>query len=237
MYKFSEYAQLNEEERKKLTGGQWKKLRFGGMIYVDHDGNILAGGNKSLHTKINSIKKGLWQAHPEKVEIDEIILKKTSDITQLVLNDNLTELRRDYPTISENVLKVSEERQKLLDNINSSDMPPWAKKNEIAKAEREFARKMGWLARADSYNDIANELNKGVSDISVVVKNELGDSANEKIKELMSGMNNSINLPATDTQENNWVQNNLSNKVLTMVKEMLKENPMSDIDDNPYMVK
>ncbi|MDD5152017.1 MAG: hypothetical protein PHC28_16310 [Flavobacterium sp.] len=237
MYKFEEFNRLDEEERKRLTGGVWKRMRSGGMIYVDHDGNILAGGNKSLHDKISKIKKDLWLAHPEKVEIDDIIANKTSDITQLVLHDKISELRKDYPTISESVLKVSEERQKLLDNIESSKMPEWSKKNEIAKAEREFSRKMGWLARADSYNDIANEINKGVADISSVIKNELGNAANEKIMQLINSINNSINLPSTDTQENNWVQNNLSDKVLSLVKELLKENPMSEIDDNPYIKK
>jgi hypothetical protein len=235
MITFDDYKVLNEAEKKQLTGGIWKRMARGGSIYTDHDGNIIAGGNPALKDKIKKMQNKIHPDNLEKVEIDEIIRKKTYDLIDLIQLDNLTELRKDYPTISENVIKVFSERETALHKLEQAELPKWSLNQETAKVEREFSRKMGWLARADSYNDIANAITKGVSDISEIIVNELGAEANKKIQKIMDDSNNTLNAPAIDTIENNWLKNGRDEKVLTSVKEMLKENPLSEIDENIFI--
>jgi hypothetical protein len=94
---------------------------------------------------------------------------------------------------------------------------------------------MGWLARADSYNDIANAISKGATDISAIIVNELGEEANKKIQVIIDDSNNTMNAPAIDTEGNNWLKNGRDEKILAMVKDMLKENPLSEIDENIFI--
>jgi len=233
MISIKDFMVLSEADQKALSGGTWKRMGRGGSIYVDHDGNILAGGNPSLHKKINKIKQDIYQESPEKVEIDKIIFDKMQAIIALVQQDDISELRRDYPTIWENAVKVQKDRVEILRRINNGSVPQWSINTETGKAEREFSRRMSWLSRADSFNDISNAIYQGVKKLDDVIINELGQEANKKIQKLMDmNVDSSINMTS-----NPWLKNHLDTKILDMVKSMLKENPLSEIDDNPFYNK
>ena len=233
MLNMKEFMMLSEAERKKLTGGTWKRMGRGGSIYVDHDGNILAGGNPALHKKIEQVKKGIYQESPEKIEIDKIIFDKMQDIINLVQDEDKTELRQKYPTIWENAVKVQDERVEMLRRLNSGSVPQWSINTETAKIERDFSKRMSWLSRADSYNDISNAIYHGMTKLEDIIINELGQEANKKIQKLMDeNIDSSINLT-----NNPWLKSHLDVKILDMVKDMLKENPLSSIDVNPFYNK